>query len=206
MNTSELLSAAFHQSSFKQREIYENWLKLSFSLGGLLPNSLLVSSIQRLGKLDLLLRSLESEFAPELQDKDLTLLDNQFFLSEIWVGQAYAITSTLIRRNPQNNQKLKELNDFLRILRVVIEKHEVADEKVLGDWTLFNRLSGYELKDIYIYDKAKSDRAYIMPAGVSGRGSVTWQVYNAKSEQSYWCERLYASELFLEFVQKIKTT
>ena len=41
--------------------------------------------------------------------------------------------------------------------------------------------------DIYHYSKNDERRAYIMPSGVSNRGSVMWQVIDVKNSQKSCC-------------------
>jgi hypothetical protein len=120
----------------------------------------------------------------------------QMMLSELWVGAVYEIFRLLTERSlaPPNNE-FKILNNELRLLRIPIEKHQIAKDNKLSR-PLF--MKKFPLKndetDVYQYSRGDPQRAHIMPTGISHRGSAMWQVIDIESGPSYWLERRDLSE------------
>lgn len=63
MSVSKLISLAFSEAISQNRENQTRWVAASLRIGGRLPQSLLSVQIQKVGKFDTLLRSMEDEFA-----------------------------------------------------------------------------------------------------------------------------------------------
>ena len=61
MSVSEKVAAAFDEAARMQPDLRTSWLRVSVCLGGALPASTLMSSVQRDGELDLVLRCMEDE-------------------------------------------------------------------------------------------------------------------------------------------------
>jgi hypothetical protein len=74
MKVGELIQTAFRQASIRNPDLHAAWVTTSYRLGGLLPASTLVSSVQRAGELDQLIRCMEDEFSvnQESQEPDFT--------------------------------------------------------------------------------------------------------------------------------------
>ena len=86
----------------KHSELHKHWIHISHGVGGRLPKSLLVASIQRDGAVDLLLRCIEDEQASAMATKKETGMFNfhyQKMLSEYWIGGVYEVFRTLRPRH-----------------------------------------------------------------------------------------------------------
>src|SRR3954470_4158333 len=103
MTVSDLITASFRQASERQRALHQAWIRISYRVGGLLPKSLLLYSVQQYGELDLVLRCMEDELAPKLGKPPGLDFHYQYqrLLSEVWVGAIYEILRLLI-----NDRKL----------------------------------------------------------------------------------------------------
>jgi hypothetical protein len=196
----ELILAGFTQASSKYPDVHGAWVTTSYRIGGQLPNSSLVSSVQRAGELDVLVRCMEDEFCvhTDTQEPDFSF-HYQVILSESWVGHMYEITRLLKdRKRTPDNKDFDALAHHLRLLRIPIDKHEIPGDKKLKAPLMMKRYPPKnEPSDIYEYSKDDPTRSHIMPTGVSGRGSVMWQVLDITSNESFWIERRGLSEKIL---------
>jgi hypothetical protein len=61
-----LLNAAFFAAMGRWSALHEQWVRISFKIGGLLPGSLFMCSVQDIGRLDMILRTLEDEWKPNI--------------------------------------------------------------------------------------------------------------------------------------------
>jgi hypothetical protein len=117
-------------------------------------------------------------------------------VSELWITEMYEIFRLLKDRKlePGNNE-FDSLAHHLRLLRVSIDKHEIAGDKKLE---VPLKMKRFPPKDddsnIYEYSKDDPGRSHIMPSGVSSRGSVMWQVLDITSGETFWIERRNLSE------------
>ena len=59
MNLSKMIAEAFAEAARMHSSLNEAWIRVSHRLGGALPNSLLWVSLQKAGRLDLVLRCME---------------------------------------------------------------------------------------------------------------------------------------------------
>jgi hypothetical protein len=201
MDVSKLIAEAFAQASHKYASLHGSWIQVSVRVGGLLPHSLLMFSIQRDGSLDLVLRCMEDEAAARMQSgKDHGFhLHNQKMLSEFWVGSVYEWVRLLYdnkRKIGPDNDEVRALKHNLTLLRIPLEKHEIANDRDLNEPIEFQRHppTGVDT-DIYQYAKKDPQRAHIMPSGVSPRGSMMWQVIDVrKNNEECWIERRSLSE------------
>jgi hypothetical protein len=99
-NVSQLIAAAFALAKQRMSPQYQQWIDASYAIGGLLPNSMLVSSVQKEGEIDLVLRCMEAEAAQKIGEPDpLFAFHYQSLLSATWVGGCYVT----IRRVPRGN-------------------------------------------------------------------------------------------------------
>ena len=183
-------------------ELHKTWINISARVGGLLPNSLLFPSVQRSGDLDMVLRCMEDDFTPPQEgagEADLLSGHYQMMLSQVWVGDVYEIFRLLIERKlAPESDAFTTLAHHLRLLRIPLEKHEIAAENKLSEPLAMQRYPPNNNEtDIYHYSKNDERRAYIMPSGVSNRGSVMWKVIDVKSQKSFWLERRTLSERFV---------
>src|SRR6266545_4559907 len=106
---------------------------VSYRIGGQLPASLLVSSVQRAGELDLLLRCMEDELSVVIDSPKPDLsFHYQALLSELWVGHVYEIFRLLKdRKRAPDNQDFDNLAYHPRLLRIPLDKHEIPGDRKL---------------------------------------------------------------------------
>lgn len=201
------LEAAFQEARAKYAELHGQWVRISIRVGSMLPASLLMATIQRDGELDLLIRCMEDEFAelsPENREKDLFAFHRVNMLSEYWVGAMYETLRLLRqRRLLEDAEPFSALLEDLELVRIPLEKHEIAKDKVLDAPLALVRRPERGSNDEYVYAFDDQKRAHIMPRGVSERGSVMWHVIDLKAEQSRWVERRRISDEVLELWKAI---
>jgi hypothetical protein len=203
-NVSQLITAAFNLAKGRLPQQYQQWVDASYAIGGLLPNSMLVSSVQKEGEIDLVLRCMEAEaMQTPGEASPLFTFHYQSLLSASWVGGCYEILRTLRQREMERVQRsggqmqglvaspgFADLFRDLELLRVSLEKHEIPkDNKLSAPMQMARVPSSEEPRDAYVYDKADDKRAHIMPMGISANGSVMWQVLDHARQLAYWVER-----------------
>lgn len=201
MNVGQLLAAASAISRSRYTEPHKKWIAASFRVGALLPNSLAIMSVQRAGELDLILTCLEDDFIPQKEnatDLDLLEFNTQMMLSELWVGSIYEIVRLIKDRQDSPTLDLVSLYHDLTLVRVPLEKHEIANERKLKEPLLFKKQpANNDSSDYYSYSQADPKRGHIMPHGLSARGSAMWQTINIVTKEEPWIERRALSERFL---------
>lgn len=201
MPSAPFLNQAFAEAFAKYRDLNEKWVAVSWKVGGSLPTSLLSNNIQRLGRLDLLIRSLEDEVNAGLDENDIFTFDHLAMLSEVWVGGEYEIFRLLRQRKRSGTNALfPQILKFLELLRMPMEKHEIAKDRRLQEPLQLQRSPpNNDETDFYEYDKNDDSRSHIMPSAVSGvNGSLMWHVIDLENNTSYWIERRWLSDQILE--------
>jgi hypothetical protein len=195
---SNLVTTAFQQAASKYPERQQAWLKASIHIGGLIPNSLLMPPVQKDGWLDVVLQAMEDELAAQPKDasqhQPLLALNFQMLLSEVWIGRVYETVRLLAdRKLAPDTDQLKALLQDLRLVRVPLEKHEIASQGQLQQPLQMQRRppkgDSSDLYDLYEYSKTDPRRSHIMPAGYSQRGSIMWGVLDLHTNQEKWVER-----------------
>jgi hypothetical protein len=201
VTVTQLITAAFMLARSRYPELHKTWISISLRVGGLLPNSMLSVSVQRAGELDMVLRCMEDDFSPAREgagEVDLFSFHYQKMLSDIWVGKAYEIFSLLInskRKLASKSDAITDLARDLKLLRIPLEKHEIATDWELSEPLQMERRPPKNNEtDIYLYSKSDTQKAHIMPSEISSRGSVRWHVINVESKRSDWLERRALSE------------
>jgi len=193
--------AAFSLSSREHSDLHHRWIKISARIGGELPGSMLMASVQRVGRIDMLLRSLEDEAQIDVPFEQMpSRHDNQTMMSEIWVGWAYEVFRLLIQRGRALSEEpgFKLLAHHLTLLRMTIDKHEIAaDRKLVEPLQMMRHPPNGDASDIYEYSRNDPLRAHIMPVGLSGRGSVMWNAMDIKAGRAFWLERRELSDRIL---------
>jgi hypothetical protein len=119
-------------------------------------------------------------------------------LAEQWVSIANSITFLIkYKELPSDYVGLPELSHDLRILRVQIEKHEIAKGALTKAGPIELGIQGSE--EVELYDASSKDRkhAFIGQSGVSGRHSLMWYVIDADAKAGRWLERRDLSDRFL---------
>jgi hypothetical protein len=196
MTVRKIVATAFSQGFLHYPNEHKEWIRISFRIGGNLPGSLLVSSVQKAGQLDLLIKCMEDEFSPDKPDDEPDFsFHSQVLLSELWVGHVYEIFRLLKERKcAPNHPDFESLAHDLRLLRIPLEKHEIPGDRKLKEPLLMEKHPSRKDDNIYQYSKDDLKRSHIMPTGVSQRGSVMWHVTDIISNKSYWIERQQLSE------------
>jgi hypothetical protein len=201
MQVSQLLLSAFNIARLEQVELNKTWIKASLNIGFRFRNSLISSSVQKAGELDLLLRCLENEFKSSTTNQD----DAQMFVfnilitfSELWIGSIYEIVRLIQDRKVVSSESLSTLYNDLTLLRVPLMKHEIAKERKMNEPLVFKKYPhNNDETDLYTYSREDPYRGHIMLMGVSPRGSVMWNVIDITKRSEFWVERLALSERFI---------
>ncbi len=123
----------------------------------------------------------------------------QNMLSELWIGGVYETTRLLIdRKLAPDTDEFRSLAHDLRLLRIPLDKHEIASQGQLKQPLQMRRHPpNNDSADTYVYDKADPRRAHIMRTGISPRGSAMWRVIDLKVKEEQWVERRALSDRFL---------
>lgn len=201
----EMIIAAFTQSATIQKDILNLWIKASYNIGGLLPTSGLSISVQSIGQIDILLRSMEDEFSSNPHQSHGFEINYQKIFSEFWVGSAYEITRLLRGQNlaPDNND-FKGLLRNLELLRMPLDKHEIASDKKLTAPLIMQRFPE-EPGDIdIIYDKNNMNKSITMPSSITESGSITWCVLDTNTKNNFGLVGDFYLIVLLIFLSKIK--
>jgi len=204
MSASKLIAAAFAVARRKYPDLNKSWIQTSFRLGGLLAASRLSVNVQHDGELDLVLRCMEDERAAGGAEQDALFEFNyQMMLSEMWVASVYETLRLLRERKLlAETDEIAALAEDFRLLRVPLEKHEIANQGQLKAPLQFQKVpSKGDATDVYVYNKTKIDpkSAHIMPGGISSRGSCMWLTVDIKNGQERWIERRSLSDRIIAF-------
>jgi hypothetical protein len=199
MTVTQKLAEAFQIALDENQEISKRWIKISWLIGGSLPNSRLAHAIQEAGHLDIMIRCMEREFSTIPTDQDPLALQLQSMFSDNWIGNAYEIFRLLEEREPsRKGDDFCDLLHHLRMLRIPLVKHEIAADRKLSTPLAFQKVPpSNAASELYFYARDDSKRSHIMPSGISARGSKMWQVIDLVNETSYWLERCALSDRIL---------
>ena len=194
MPVSLLTAQAFQLGLSRYQELHRTWIKISHRVGGQLPGSLLAFSMQRAGELDALLRCMEDEvFQLDAAAEDIKLIsfNYQSMLSELWIGTVYEIFRVIKQRKLlPSNDDFARLAHELKLLRITLEKYEIADDRKLsGPLHMKREPPKNAARDSYVYLSDDPKKAHIMPGGISRRGSMMWQAIDVAHDRTYWIER-----------------
>jgi hypothetical protein len=161
--------------------------------------------VQRDGDIDVVLRCMEDEFAARPQENQNRIFWQEHYMatfSELWIGSVYeTIRLVGARRLVRPSEKYEGLAHDLRLLRIPLEKHEIAAESRLKEPLRMTRFPPNEdRRDLYEYDKREDLRAHIQPSGLNPRsGSVIWHVTDLVTGRDKWLERREISDRVLDF-------
>lgn len=197
-NVGLTIVSAFHQARALYPQVNGAWKKISISVGSRIPKSLLRTSIQRDGEADLVIRCMEDELAKT--EDDLFIGHYLNILSTYWIGSMYETFRLLRERNLiDNNDLFGSIFADLELLRITLEKHEIAKDKNLkAPLQMIRHPPNNDTTDHYTYDVSDNRRGHIMPMGCSLRGSMIWQVMDVKKNETRWVERRMVSDQILE--------
>ena len=198
----QFIASAFAQASQKYADLHRSWTQASFRVAGLLPFSLM-TCVQRDGWIDIVLRCMEDEF--DGRDDGVNMVDMhlhfQVLISEMWIGGVYETIRLLAHRKlAPDSDDFRTLAHDLRLLRIPLEKHEIAGDRQLTEPLKFvAHPPDKNSAKVYEYDKADPRRVHVMPRGFSGRGSATWMVLDVTTgnPSERWIERRELSDRFL---------
>jgi hypothetical protein len=200
-NVSQLVAAAFALGRQTHGELNQTWIKVSVRLGGLVPHSRLMMSVQHDGELDLVLRCMEDDLAAAGGAEKIGMFEGHYLvmLSEIWIASVYETLRLLDDRQLMSGEQALSLAEDFRLLRVPLEKHEIASQGQLNAPIQLQKIPPRnDQSDLYVYDKKDPRRAHIMPQGVSDRGSCMWLVTDIKKNQDRWIERRWLSDKIID--------
>lgn len=183
----KLLSAARNHARARQSAFMATWIKLSFQLPSAVPHSLLGVNIQKDGEIDAILRCLEDDAAALVRQKGEAAhgeLDYDLYstLVRYWIGSMYETFRILKNANP-GHALIREIHDELALIRMPLEKHEIAsDSKLSGPLKLRRMPPHGDASDNYLYDKSSKTKSHIMPSGMCNFcGSMFWIAIDGKS-------------------------
>lgn len=204
-SVSELVVSSYLLAAKHQDAITQSWITGSHRLGGALPDSLLTVAIQRTGRLDAVLRCMEDEYIGTDLPEDIRpwVAEPLASLSEVWVGQVYEIVRLTQERKLITDSAFLEIlaHDF-RLLRITMEKHEIAKDRSLDTPLRMARSAEKEGEVEHHYDKKDPLRAHIMPTGISRRGSMQWLAIDISGTLSQrWIERRDLSDRILQLLR-----
>jgi len=193
-----LIRAAFEQAQTRYPALFQDWQKIALRIGALLPTSQFAFAVQRDTQIDLVLRSMEDDRAAGLVGDHFSFameFQYQKYLSDLWVCSVYEMLRLMRERLVENNRELDLLAHDFTILRMPLEKHEIAEHRKLGGPVeLFRERSKSDSSDTQMYSKGDKKRAYIVPTQISPRGSVVWITADAEAKQSRPLERRELSD------------
>jgi hypothetical protein len=214
---SPLLNSLFNVARAKYRAENEAWVQLSYRLSGRFNLVTAVSSIQREGDLDILLRCLEDEFNA---NKDASGMDLSFhyqmMFSEAWIVGCYEILRAFQQRDREAAKAgrptsgVSELHEFksiftdFELLRMPIAKFEIAKDNKLEQPLPMRRVGDDETKPIEFYDPKDPGRFHIMPKGVSSRGSAVWLALDVRNSRQHPVERRDLADRLLSLLKLVK--
>jgi hypothetical protein len=202
---SNAIVAAFEGAKAENPKAYERWIWMSHRIGSQLPQSLLSNSIQRLGEIDLLCRSMEVDFLarPPLDGALDFRFQHLSALSDWWASSAYAICFVLRTREILSDQDFVRLANDLRLVRVQNEKHELPSDRKIDDPLDFipSPLRTDETTPpVYAYDKNDRLRAHIPRSGLSAARSKMWEVFDPSTLSARWVDRLELANRMLDLM------
>lgn len=205
LSVSELILSGYQLAAKQQEAVTQSWVTGSHRLGGALPGSLLSVSIQRTGRLDAVLRCMEDEYTSVALREEIRpwVAEPLASLSEMWIGQVYEIVRLARERKLIADSDFFEAlaHDF-RLLRVPMEKHEIAQDRSLMASVPMSRTPAREGDVDYRYDKKDPLRAHVMPTGISQRGSMQWLAIDISAALSQrWIERRNLSDRVLQLLR-----
>ncbi len=204
MNCTQLVGMAYATAFQQHTETHKRWIAASFKVGGQLPHSLLMVSIQRVGQLDILLRSMEDEFdhlKATRTEMDMIAFNAMSLMSELWVGSIYEVFRLCVERQIKvDDKEFNNIAHLLRLIRIPLEKHEIAQDSSLKETLELHRNRPGSTADIYVYDKKSKEKSHIMPTAISGKGSMMWKVIDLKAKSEFWIERRFLADKALDIL------
>jgi len=151
---------------------------------------------------------MEDEFTSgTLQEAtSLFVTDHLASFSELWIGQVYEIVRlTRDKSLIADGDFLKALAHDLKLLRVPMEKYEIAQDKSLKSPLLMSKFPAKNGDLYYSYNSKDPQRAHIMPTGISHRGSMQWRAIDISvGLTERWIERRDLADRLLQLLENIQ--
>jgi hypothetical protein len=122
-------------------------------------------------------------------------------MSEVWISKAYAICFALKDRGLLvDDKQFQQLAEDLRLVRVQLEKHQIASDRKLTDPLVMTTgpFTGDAPERISQYDKNDRMRAHNGRTGSSDRRSLMWEVIEIHARGARWIERRNLSDATLD--------
>jgi len=203
MTVGNSIGSAFVEALTRYPDIAQAWVQISHRIGGRLPHSSLVVSIQREGRLDTVLRCLEDECAVILATgdtpKDILIFNHLRMFSDYWMGSMYETFRLLRDRGLAEGDAFASILLELELVRMGIDKHEIRRDKKLAEPMSLVRMPRVrDDEEPYVYDPNDLVRAHIMPTGMSESGSASWHVIDHINDRSFWIDRRALSDRVLD--------
>jgi len=198
----QLIVGAFNLARSQYPELNKRWINASYRMGGIIRDAALTFVLQQAGELDLLCRSIEQETQRSIKSQQSTSgsegTDLQInyleLLSSQWVSVTYAAHFALHSRKLLPTVA-DNFFDQIRILRVQLEKHEIADPKDRKQRRQvpieMTRMPEKDGDRPFLYDPRSATRSHITPRGLSQRGSYAWLLIkiDKNKQENIWVER-----------------
>ena len=181
-------------------ELHKRWISVSFKLGAI-AGAVHTLSVQRIGRLDMLLRLLEDERLERTKDDPANepdwSLDLQFALSENWLLSAYEVARTakeMLKRRSDKLPRLLTLENRLALVRMPIAKGEIQgmNQRTNRDNPPMLVRAGDNTPEPY-----QADGSFIMPKSLCAEtGSALWHPVDMTIVQTVAiCRRDLSNEL-----------
>ncbi|MDO9604966.1 hypothetical protein [Hydrogenophaga sp.] len=178
MTATEFLLTAYGMALANDQPLHEKWIALSFALGAVAGDAHLVA-LQRNGRLDLMLRLLETERLERIKNdsaKEAMLsLDLQVALSENWLLSAYEVARAAkapFKASGNDASRLLALEHRLALVRMPVAKGVIQgmDRKPYKNNPPLLMKVGDDMPKLY-----QDDGSYMAPCGLCvATGAVLW--------------------------------
>lgn len=204
MKATDVLLAIYDDAVHRERELYEKWISISHKIGAIAGEASSIA-FQRNGRLDLMLRLLESERLDRMRigliEEPIHSLDLQVALSENWIMSAYEVARAAkkpFKTSGENSDRLFALEYRLALVRMPIAKGVIKGMDFSKNAThppLMIRL-GDDVSELY-----QNDGTYIMPMNLCEEtGAIVWLPVDMKTRKMVAiCRRDLSNELLAIF-------
>lgn len=204
MTATELLLTAYGIGMARDPELHKRWISISHKLGPV-AGTIHTISLQRVGRLDMLLRVLEGErleiLKAEPSSKPEWSLDLQSALSENWVFSAYEVARAAKRpfqASGEDASRLLALEHRLALVRMPLAKGVIQgmDRKPHKGNPPMLLKAGDDTPELY-----QDDGSYMVPHGLCGEtgAALWWPVDITKGETVAICRRDLSDEMLALF-------
>lgn len=188
MSVLKLLNAAQTIADQAHADLHKQWIGLSHKLAAITGVAHVVG-VQRVGRLDLLLRAIEAEVLADIakptEEQDFFAADVLSAQSEIWVLRAYEIVRAAdqqLEEKGQENASITALKHRLGLVRIPLAKGEIqgmTKKRVKNDPIILARADGSDPKPY------AADGSYLMPGHLcTATGSFSWAAVDRERQRN----------------------